>query len=581
MPIWPGRLLSLRDNEVIDMTPPSDRAPFKRRSLFKAAGLGAVGATGLPLAACSDIDSSSGSTQTTEGFDFLPTHEDWPLPVQPDLIGEPPNHPSAFTSYPEPVQAVTDLPSGSGSYELTVPCWGPAPAKDDPYFAAVYEAWGGTKLELRQGDGMTYGDTAVQWVKADEYGDGIQLFNYMTGSFSSFQETVVNSFYNLTEIVQGDISERWPLLAAIPSAAWGQAVWSKDPDDPDTAGIYAIPMNYSGGQGNGILARTDLMEAAGIAMPTTVEELLDACRAWSDDANGKWAFATLDWFIGQWFGLGGTDGWNWDPEQKKMINNIERPEFTELLEFRRTLWDEKLIHPDAPTGTLDQAAMQEAGQVLFTQDNLVRWNDYNLKVKKGEAQGAVAPLPPLAAKGRTPTVAMAAGIGGWTFLNKNLSKEQVEEILDIANWCASPYGTKEYEILNYGVEGQHFEIGADGTPVYTTLGSEIVQGPVHYKALCCQVETFLTGDPDMVAARFEYDASIQDYAMENPFEGVRIEAPAEAKAAGSTLWDQQQDIAYGRAELSSIPEMVETYMKNGGEEARQYYTDAYKAVHGE
>jgi putative aldouronate transport system substrate-binding protein len=95
------------------------------------------------------------------------------------------------------------------------------------------------------------------------------------------------------------------------------------------------------------------------------------------------------------------------------------------------------------------------------------------------------------------------------------------------------------------------------------------------------VETFLTGDPDMVAKRFEYDASIQDYAMENPFEGVRIEAPAEAKAAGSTLWDQQQDIAFGRAELSSIPDMVETFMANGGEDARQYYTDAYKAVHGE
>ncbi|WP_157974797.1 type 2 periplasmic-binding domain-containing protein [Glycomyces dulcitolivorans] len=564
------------------MATPSDRAPFKRRSLFKAAGLGAAGTAGLPIvAACSDIESGSGSTQTTEGFDFLPTYKEWPLPVEPDLVGEPPNHPSAFTSYPEPVQAITDLPSGSGSYELTVPCWGPAPAKDDPYFAAVYEAWGGTKLELRQGDGMTYGDTAVQWVKADEYGDGIQLFSYMTGSFSNFQETVVNKFYDLTDILRGDIAERWPLLAAIPSAAWGQAVWSVDPEDPDTAGIYAIPMNYSGGQGNGILARVDLMDAAGIAMPTTVEELLDAARAWSDDANGKWAFAQLDWFIGQWFGLGGTDGWNWDPEQQKMVNNIERPEFTEMLTFRRTLWDEQLIHPDVPTGTLDAAALQEAGQVLFTQDNLVRWNDFNLKVKRGEIEGEVAPLPPLAANGRTPTVAMGAGIGGWTFLNKDLSREQVEEILDIANWAAAPYGTTEYQLLQYGVEGEHFEIGADGTPVFTPLGSEIVQGPVHYKALCCQVETFLTGDPDMVAKRFEYDASIQDYAMENPFEGVRIEAPAEAKAAGSTLWDQQQDIAFGRAELSSIPEMVETFMANGGEDARQYYTDAYKAVHGE
>jgi putative aldouronate transport system substrate-binding protein len=564
------------------MATPSDRAPLKRRNLFKAVGLGAAGAAGLPvIAACSDIESGQGDTQVTEGFDFLPTREEWPLPVEPDLIGEPPHHPSGFTTYPEPAQAIPEPPSGSGTYEMTVAVWGDAPAQDDPYFDAVTQAWGGTRINLRQADGNTYGDTSVQWIKAGEYGDAIQLFSWMTGSHANFRETVVNNFYDLTDIVQGDIADRWPLLAALPSEAWGQSVWSKDPEDPESAAIFAIPMNFSGGQGNGILARTDLMEAAGIAMPTTVEELLEACRAWSDDANGKWAFAALDWFIGQWFGLGGTDGWNWDADQKKMVHNVERPEFTEMLEFRRTLWDEKLIHPDAPTGTLDAAAMQIAGSVLFTQDNLIRWNDFNLKVKRGEAEGAVAPLPPLAAKGRTPQVAMASGVDGWTFLNKNLSREQVEEILDVANWAAAPYGTKENELLEYGVEGEHFTIGEDGTPVYTELGSQVVQTPVNYKQLAGKVQTFLTGDPDMVAKRFEYNASIQDYRMENPFEGIRIEAPAEAKAAGTTLWDQQQDIAYGRAELSSIPDMVETYLNNGGEAAREYYTNAYKAVYGE
>jgi putative aldouronate transport system substrate-binding protein len=224
--------------------------------------------------------------------------------------------------------------------------------------------------------------------------------------------------------------------------------------------------------------------------------------------------------------------------------------------------------------------MQEAGQVMFTQDNLVRWNDYNLKLKRGEVEGAVAPLPPLAAKGRTPMVPLSAGIGGWTFLNKDLSKEQVEEILDVANWCAAPYGTTEYQLREYGVEGEHFEFDASGNPTYIGAGSEIVQGPVNYKAFA-QVDTFLTGDPDMVAARFEYNASIQQYVVEPPFQGIRIEAPAAAKAAGTTLWDQQSDVAYGRADLSSIPEMVETYFKNGGEEARQHYTDAYLAVYGD
>jgi putative aldouronate transport system substrate-binding protein len=564
------------------MPTPSSNAPFKRRSLFKVAGLGAAGAAGLPvISACSDIESSEGAVQSTKGFDFLPTYKEWPLPVEPDLVGEPPNHPSGFTSYPEPVQAITDLPSGGGTYELTVPIWGDTPAEDDPYYAALSEAWGGTVVNLRHADGNTYGETSVQWIKADEYGDGILLFGWMLGSHSNFQETVVNNFYDLTEIVQGDIAERWPLLAGLPTSSWGQSVWSRDAKDPSTARIFGIPGNLSGGQGNAVFVRTDYLEAANLAMPTTVEELLEVCRAWSDDGAGKWAFASVDWFVGQWFSAGDTEGWQWNEDEKKMYHSCELPEFTEQLEFRRTLWDEKLIHPDAPTGTLDPHAMQATGSVLFTQDNMGWWNEFVRQVKTGEIQGEIAPLPPLAAKGRTPIVPMNTTVDGWTFLNKNLSKEQVEEILDIANWCASPYGTTEYELMQYGVEGEHFNLGEDGTPVLTDLGNKIVQAPVNYKQLAGQVQTFLTGDPDMVQKRFEYNASIQQYALGNLFEGMRIEGPADFKAASATLWDQQNDIAYGRADLSTIPDIVQRFLDNGGEAAREYYTEAYKALQDE
>jgi len=564
------------------MSIPSSNAPFKRRSLFKVAGLGAAGAAGLPVtSACSDIASDDGAIQSTEGFDFLPTYQEWPLPVQPDLVGEPPNHPSGFTSYPEPIQAVTEVPSGSGTYEMTVPIWGDTPSEDDPYYAALFDAWGGTTINLRHADGNTFADTSVQWLKANEYGDAIQMFSWMLGSHSNFQETVVNNFYDLTDILKGDISDRWPLLAGLPTSSWGQSVWSTDVADPDTARLFGIPGNLSGGQGNAVFYRTDYLEAANLAVPTTVEELLEVCRAWSDDANGKWAFAGLDWFIGEWFSAGESEGWIWDADQEKMIHGCELPEFTEKLTFRRTLWDEKLIHPDAPTGTLDAHAMQTSGNVLFTQDNMGWWNEFVRQVKAGEADGAIAPLPPLAAKGRTPIVSMNTTVDAWTFLNKDLSREQVEEILDVANWCSSPYGTTEYELMQYGVEGEHFNLGEDGTPVLTELGSKIVGAPVNFKQLSGQVQTFLTGDPDMVQARFDYNASIQQYAKKNLFEGMRIEGPADFKAASQTLDDQQSDIAYGRAELSSIPDMVQNFLDNGGEAAREYYTEAYKAVKGE
>lgn len=562
------------------MATPSSRSPFRRRSLFKAAGLGTAGAAGLPLiSACGDIESGSGTTQATEGFDFLPEYKEWPLPFEPDLVGEPPNHPSGFTSYPEPVQAVTDLPSGSGTYEITMPMWGEAPDTDDPYYAAVHEAWGGTVINLRHSDGNEYAQTSSQWLQANEFGDGIYMFSWMLDQQADFAGTVVNRFYDLTDIVSGDISERWPLLAGLDSSAWARSVWSTDPEDPSTARIFGVPGTIIGGAANAIFARTDLLDDAGLAMPTTVEELLEVARAWSDDAAGRWAFAGVDWFSQQWFGL--ASGLGWAMIDGEMVHNSERPEYEEWLAFRRTLTDEKLIHPDAASGTLDYKELHTAGTILFHQDGMTWWSDYSNRVAGGEAEGAIEPLPALAAEGRTPLVHAKSTIEGWLFLNKDLSQEQVEEILDVCNFCSAPYGTREYEILNYGVEGTHFDYGDDGTPIYTEQGTAVVQAPVNYKTMSGRVQNFLTGQPDMVQALFDYNASILDNIEEDQFEGVRLDPPSEFDTARQNLEDQQNDIAYGRMDLSEASTIAQTFLDNGGEAAREYFQSAYEAANGE
>ncbi|MEU5873253.1 hypothetical protein AB0A73_17085 [Glycomyces sp. NPDC047369] len=561
------------------MATPSDRSPLRRRSLFKVAGLGAAGAAGLPvIAACGDIESGGGTSQATEGFDFLPTYKEFPLPVQPDLVGEPPNHPSGFTSYPDPVPAVETTAEGSGEYEITVAMWGTPPSADDPYFAACQEAWGGTKVNLRQADGNTFADTSVQWLAANEFGDGINIFSWMLYAHPTFRETVVNTFYDLTDIVKGDIADRWPLLAGENTNSWGQSVWSTDPEDPETARVFGIPSNFSGGPGNGIFVRTDLLEAANLAMPTTVEEVLEVARAWSDDANGKWAFLGLDYVTPEWFGLASGDGWAYI--DGKLVHNCERPEYTEWLEFRRTCWDEKLVHPDTPTGTLDGHALHVAGTILMSQDGMSWWSDFTNQVNTGSATGAIEPIGAISAQGREPIRYVNTGVDGWTFLSKDLEKEQVEELLDVMNFCSAPYGTTEYELINYGVEGTHFNYGDDGLPVYTDQGTAAVQAPVNYKTMSGQVQTFLTGDPAFVERKFAYNASVKDFAEVNIWEGMRMEGPADYKSAAQVLLDQQNDVAYGRAELSSIPDMVQTFLDNGGEAAREYYTAAYEKLHG-
>jgi putative aldouronate transport system substrate-binding protein len=94
------------------------------------------------------------------------------------------------------------------------------------------------------------------------------------------------------------------------------------------------------------------------------------------------------------------------------------------------------------------------------------------------------------------------------------------------------------------------------------------------------VQTFLTGNPDFVQRRFEYNAAQKDFAEKDIFAGLRVEGPADYKTAAQTLLDQQDDIAYGRAELSAIPDMVETFMNSGGETAREHFLNAYNQAQG-
>ena len=561
------------------------KAPFKRRSLFKAAGIGTAGAAGLPLmSACGEVSGGEGNVQELDQtLDILPEYKEWPLPVQPDLVGEPPNHPSAFLTYPDPVaQAIPNPPGNSGEYQIYVPNWGPTPAKDDPYFVAMQEATGGTKIEFVQSDGEAFAEASVQWIQAQEFGDAIFMFGWYTGAHANFNETVVNSFADITDIVSGDISERWPLLAGRGDAAWADSIWSADPENPkDTAGIYGVPWTLNGGPGTACYYRADLLADAGLAAPTTVEELLEVARAWSDDGAGKWAIAGTDYISKAWFRLASGYGWIWDGSG--LVHNNERPEFQEWVAFQRTLTDEKLRHPGVGTPGFDFKLAQKSGEVLFDQDGWNRWNDLTSEVNAdGDIPGfELGVLGALTSQGRDPMYHAARGVGGWLFFRKDLEPDAIAELLDVSNFVAAPYGTKEYEMIHYGIEGEHFAYGDDGKPAFTEAGIKSKQDSLAYTAMGGATQLFIEGPADIVEARFAFNEAIQPYLDENPFEGLRLTGPESGTNAGMVFDEKVNDIIYGRAELSELDAAVETWKSDGGDEAREFFEKAYKSLHGE
>jgi putative aldouronate transport system substrate-binding protein len=567
------------------MATPSSKLPFKRRSFFKAAGLGTVGAAGLPLvSACGEVTGGEGNVQQLDqSLDILPEYKEWPLPVQPDLVGEPPHHPSAFLEYPNPVaRAVPNPPSNSGSYQVYVPNWGPSPAKDDPYYLAMQEATGGTRIEFVQSDGEAFAEASMQWINAQEFGDAIFMFGWMTNAHANFNETVVNRFADLTDLLSGDISERWPLLAGRGDAAWADSVWSSDPENPkDTAGIYGVPWTLNGGPSNAFYYRADLLADAGLAVPTTVEELLEVARTWSDDKAGKWAVAGTDYMSPAWFRLAAGHGWHWDGSG--LVHNNERSEFKEWVEFQRTLTDEKLRHPSVGSPGFESKQAQKVGEVLFDQDGWNRWSDLTLEMRVAGADPdfELGVLGALTFQDREPLYHAAHGVGGWLFFRKDLGEDAIAELLDVSNCCAAPYGTREYEMIHFGVEGEHFEYDAEGKPAFTEAGVKSKQDSLAYTAMSGATQMFVDGPTEIVEARFAFNESIQPHLDENPFQGLRLTGPESGTNAGAVFTEKVNDIVYGRAELSELDAAVEAWKADGGDESREFFEKAYKSLHGE
>jgi len=87
---------------------------------------------------------------------------------------------------------------------------------------------------------------------------------------------------------------------------------------------------------------------------------------------------------------------------------------------------------------------------------------------------------------------------GYTVMKKT-SADRVKLLLRVLDYLASPFGSKEWELNHFGVEGTHFTRDANGSPIATARG--LVENPVNLpiKYLCDAPQVlYLPGRPEDV-----------------------------------------------------------------------------------
>lgn len=544
----------------------SSSTPFSRslsRRGFVAGTAGAAGAIALSplLSACGNSAATSGANSKSGLAAALPNHyplADAPAAAYPSKAGssgaatDP-----GYTAYPANlVKTVNGKPGSGGTYSATVQTWDPIPAAGNQYYKAVNEALGAT-FNLEPASATTYATTIPPLIAAGKLPDWLAVPGWMASSFN-VSELVNTRFADLTPYLSGDKIRDYPNLAAIPTGGWASGVWNNK--------LYGIPSYTSGMPLAGALFyRADKLSALGITPEVkTADNLYSLGKEVNNPKGAVYAFENLFVYLQQVYGV--PAGGFYVDSAGKLASSFEHPAYTECLAWCHKAAVNGLVHPDALNGISASPSRFQSGRVLIEGNGLGAWgggDSSNGQAADPAYQRQAFPL--FSADGSTPTVGLGSASSWMSYLNKDLSPAQIKECLRIANYFAAPYGSYEYTLIAYGVEGVDWT-WVDGAPKYTTQGKNTAADQVYGFCAAPQNMNSNPGFNAVTKAIAEWCYDTVEHCYKSVFVNMNIDLPSKfsATSAAAQLTDQYTEITSGKAPVSSWADALKTWKGSGG-----------------
>jgi putative aldouronate transport system substrate-binding protein len=536
----------------------------RRRTFLSLLGAGAVAAGGVTLTGCSGGGSGSATGGRAETEDklsgLLPKYAPYES-VKPDLPGENGASPG-FSHYPDQLQrAVADkmVPSGKEVSAMT-PLWSPLPPGlgKNSYFDANNERIG-APVRFNILNGNDYGDKLGPILAAGNVPELLCIPGWNISGLTRFGQAADKLFEDLTPYLAGDKVSAYPMLANLPTRAWAYGVWNSQ--------LKAVPFPSEGFPW-ALFYRKDLFDELGAQPPKSSADVLALGKQLTDAKAGRWAFGSVSDEMIRAFGAPGA--WRKD-SAGKLVNKIETPEFEAGVAFVRQLFQSGYVHPEVVANAgADENALFEGGKILIRQNGLGGWHESLQRQLPINPKYNPQAVTPFAHDGGTPIVWSGDPAGIFTFVKKGVGQDRVKELLGVLNYTAAPFGTEEYQLYTYGVEGKHYVKQASGAPKLTALGQKEVS----------QTYVFLGGRPTAITES-EYPGYVQAMSAwqntaaklreKNLFEGIRVEQPAKMAALAQPFDDALQDIYRGRKPVSELKTAVKQWQDNGGNEGRDFY----------
>jgi putative aldouronate transport system substrate-binding protein len=550
------------------MTPNAASSAPSRRSFLASTAVATVAvAGGMPLlAACggSDGGSREGTTSGKDAKKLLPAYVASNV-VTPDI---PAKNGSAvgFTSKLDLAglkTSVTEKLGKGGRVTVMAPFWGSPPKGNNPYYTAMNDLIG-VDVQWQNQDGNTYDQKLGAVLASSEVPDMVVVPGWNMGG--KIPSAIISKFADLGPYLSGDKVKDYPNLAAIPTDAWQRSLFG--------GALRGLPMPASYVPNIVPCYRQDIFEKEGYEVPRSADDFLALCKDITNARAKRWACGDMKWTAFNSFGVlsGGEKPLGWNVVDGKLVYRIETEEFLEALEWTRKLFAAGVVHPDFELGksqATDPAPKFAAGEFLIWNNDISNWYGQTASQATQNPDFRIWGMDIFGHDGGDPLLWATNPANIFAFVSKKASESVIRDALAVANVCAAPYGTKEYMLTNYGVEGTHYTV-EDGVPVKNDKGNnEVINA---YVMVTAPAATIAHPDfPAVAKGQVEWQQRMGAFTRKSSFWGMQITEPARFTNLSNDLEQLEDDVVRGRKKVSDVQQFVSEWRSRGGDKLRDWY----------
>ncbi|MFE0102097.1 extracellular solute-binding protein [Streptomyces sp. NPDC059009] len=479
---------------------------MSRRSFLSVSTAVAAGAATASLTGCGS--SAKRQSEAASSKVKLPTYIPFTR-IQPDLPSNAKGLSAGFLKYPEKlVRGVPKTPGDGSAVSVLTEIWvqPPLPKSRNDHWKRLNKETG-FDITAILGTDPGYEEKFPAIVAGGDLPD--LMWIPPNQGLQHIAELLEAKCANITEYVSGDAVKDYPNLAAMTPAHWKTAVVNGK--------IWGVPSPYPAfGQVYG--GNPKVWEKADGLSATSPDEFLSKCK---EVTGGKvWAlepiYVNAASVLSQCFGA--PNKWRLNKDGSLTFWQ-ETDEYTEALNFVMKMKKAGVFYPGDPkmADAYIKMAQGSIGACVYSSPY-----DARVKTRTNDPEMGAEVLIPFAAGGAEPLHHMHLGTIGYTAIKKG-DEKRVRMLLELLNYLASPFGTKEREFLEFGTEGQDFTYDDQGFPERTKQGKQQVEG------LDSGLRTATTSPFAILASSFPGTKSVDDvrtvYGMEKKLTETGIRNP--------------------------------------------------------